>query len=456
MIKNISLFTLSGVLAKSCSLLILPMIAHSLSVEEFGDYILLVSVIMLIQSTFLFGFEHSLNYYFNKFRAEANKKILVSTQTLFILFVLVLFSILSNLIFSERIEHLNLILIWGNLSVFVAYFGTLLKVEMKVFVFLKSQVLQSLVLLLLVYLFLSKCFLALEGVLYANILALLASIIFIYFFIKRYLTLSFNISLLKKVLQYGLPLMPAGIMLWGSTQLDRYFILYFQDKYSLGIYAFALAVVMIPLFLKTAIKSAIDPFIMKAFHGRSPKTKSYITGYFSLSLFVFSSLFIFLSIFSKDIVFLIGGSKYLEAVPYIPWLLLIACLTTVNQYFIYGLNFKKSNSYIFKGLIFMLIINVTLIFVFIQSFSIFGVIFANLLANIFYTVYLYINSNKLYPLHHDVLSNALIIVSALVVVILDVIYFQEGYLYKILSIFIFIIFNKRIYVTLKDLLNEGN
>ena len=72
MLKNISLYALFGVFAKSFALLLTPIIARSLSVEDFGNYIILVSVIMLVQSVFLFGFEHSLNYFFNKFKHKPN------------------------------------------------------------------------------------------------------------------------------------------------------------------------------------------------------------------------------------------------------------------------------------------------------------------------------------------------------------------------------------------------
>lgn len=454
MLKNISLYTLSSVLAKSFSLLIIPLIARNLSVEEFGDYIVLVSVVMLIQSTFLFGFEHSLNYFFNKFKAEINKKILVSTQALFILLVSVLCSIPASLLLSDRVENINLILIWGGVSIGLAYFGALLKVEMKVVVFLKSQLLQSVVLFALIYFFVVVQLLALEGILYANIFAITIAVIFICFFTSKYFTFKFSANLLKKVLAYGLPLMPAGLVLWASMQLDRYFILYFLDKYSLGIYAFALAIVMVPLFLKTAVKSAIDPFIMKKFHDKSTNTARYIADYFTLSLFVFSSLFLFLSIFSQDVVMLIGGEKYLQSTPYIPWLLLIACLTTCNQYFVYGINFTKKNGFIFKGLIYMLIINVIMIFILIDLFDVYGVIIASFFANLFYSLYLYKNSNSLYPIEYFLKKNIFIVVSAMVIFLLNWVLFPEGYLFKVLSLLLFVILNMHIYKILRNLLHE--
>ncbi len=449
MLKNISLYAVFGVIAKSSSLLIIPIIAHNLSVEDFGTYIVLISSIMLIQSTFLFGFEHSLNYFFNKFKSENNKKILISTQIIFILLITALCSIIASLALSNKVVHINIILIWGGLSVVLVYFTTFLKVNMNVIGFIKNQLLQSLTLLCLIYLYVVIFSQSLEGIIYANILVLMICIIFTYSFIKKYLIISFNASLLKKVLMYGLPLMPSGAVLWASMQLDRYFILYFLDEYSLGIYAFAISVVMIPLFLKTAVKSAIDPFIMKSFHANPDKTRKVISSYFTLSLLVFSFLFLILSLFSSEIVMLMGGVKFLESTPYIPWLLLIACLTTCNQYFIYGINFSKKNFLILKALIYMLFINVVLMFALIKNFDVYGVIVANLIANIFYSLYIYRKSNKLYSIDYHTKKNTFIIVSTLVIFTLNFLILPESYILKIISLLFYIIINKRTSIYIK-------
>jgi len=305
-----------------------------------------------------------------------------------------------------------------------------------------------------VYLFVTVYQLSLKGVLYANIFSMTISVIYIFFSIKKYLIFNFNINLFKKVLHYGLPLMPAGIMLWASMQLDRYYILYFLDEYLLGIYGFSLSIAMIPLLLKAAFKNAIDPFIMKVFHRETLKTKKYISSYFTLSLYIFGFLFLFLSIFAHEIVSLMGGSKYLESIPYIPWLLLIASITTFNQYFIYGLNFKKTNKLILRGLIYMLIINVILVYALIDMFSIYGVILANLIANILYTMYLYKKSNELYPIEHNFSINITIIISVLGVFLLNYIYFKEGYILKILCLLIFFILNIKVYKVFRGLLHE--
>ncbi|BDY04071.1 oligosaccharide flippase family protein [Ferrimonas sp. YFM] len=453
-LKNISLYAIFGVVAKSFSLLITPIIARSLSVEDFGTYIVLVSAIMLIQSVFLFGFESSLNYFFNKFKSEVNKKTLVSTQTLFILITTVISALIISLVLSDTVENINIVLTWGVLSVVAVYFATLLKVDMNVSAYIKNQVLQSVSLLCFIYLLVVAFSQSLEGIIYANIITLILSIVFTYFFIKKYLGMRFSTKLLKKVLIYGLPLMPSGALLWASMQLDRYFILYFLDDLSLGIYSFAIAIVMIPMFLKTAVKSAIDPFIMKSFHKDAVKTKKVISNYFSLNLLVFSFLFLLLSLFSHEIVLLMGGVKYLDSVPYIPWLVLITCLTTCNQYFIYGLNFSKRNAFILKGLIYMLVINVLLMFFFIRGFGINGVIAASFIANAFYTLYIYNKSNSLYQVSYQTKKNTLIVASALLLFSVNHFIFPDDYFLKFVSLFLFIAVNIRKPVISRDALHD--
>lgn len=449
MLKNISLYALFGVFSKSFALLLTPIIARSLSVEDFGNYILLVSVIMLVQSVFLFGFEHSLNYFFNKLRSQNSKKVLVSTQTIFIVVSFLMFSFISSPLLSSKVENINLILVWGGLSLLFVYWSTLLKVNMDVKVFVKSQMLQSMVLFGLVYLLVIIYPLSLNGVIYANIVTFCITILYMCVFIKQLVSWSFNIKLLKKVLAYGLPLMPSGALLWASMQLDRYFILYFLNEYILGTYSFALAVVMIPIFLKTAVKSAIDPFIMKCFHKDPDSAKLVISNYFTLSLIVFCFLFLFLSLFSFEVVMIMGGEKYLDSTSYIPWLLLISTITVCNQFFVYGINFAKKNGYILKGLLYMLFMNIVLMVFLIKFLSIYGVLVANLAANVFYTIYLAWQSNKLYRIEHHKSRNLVIFLSTLIVFISNYYMFPESYIFKFVTLFIFVCLNMEIVFFIK-------
>jgi O-antigen/teichoic acid export membrane protein len=455
-IKNISLYSFVSFFTKSFSLLIVPIIAHNLTVEEYGYYTLIISVIGLSQSVFLFGFEHSLNYYFNKFKSTHNRNILISTQLFFIIFV-ALFIILSIAIFlNNRIEFINLILIWSLLSVLLSYFSSLLKVDMQVVAFTKSQVLKSTILLFTIYLFVTIYDLKIEGVLYSNILAIFIALVYMYIFLKKYIILSFNINLLKKILYYGLPLMPAGPILWASTQLDRYYILYYLNEHTLGIYGFALSIGLIPVFLKMAFKSALDPLIMKTYHQDTVKTKNYISNFFSLSLFIFSFIFLLLSVYAKDIVLLIGGEKFLNSIQYIPWILFIVLITTFNQYFVYGINFNKKNKLVLQGLILMLIINIILAYILIHILGVYGVIISNLIANIIYTFYLYSKSNTFYKIKYFFKTNLLILLSSLLFSLLSIIYFNDSYSVKFLMIIIFILINSNIYKIGKGFINERN
>lgn len=411
---------------------------------------------MLIQSTFLFGFEHSLNYFFNKFKSEIAKKTLVSTQVIFILLNSTIFSVVAIVAFSDKLKNLNLILLWAILSVMGVYFIALLKVSMRVSAFIQSQLLQSFSLLMLVYIFFISYTKSLQGIIYANIFSLVLSTLFMYCFVRNYLGIIFSVNLLKKVLTYGLPLMPSGALLWASMQLDRYFILHYIDKYSLGIYSLSLTVVMIPLFLKNAVKSAIDPFIMKNFHNTPDKTRVVISDFFTLSLLTFGFIFLLLSFFSHEIVVLMGGTKYIESIHYIPWLLLIACLTTCNQYFVYGINFSKRNALILKGLIYMLAINVVLMWLLIKTFDIYGVIFSNLFANIFYTSYIFKKSNELYFINYKTKNNLIIVISAIILFFINVLFLQTGFIIKLVSLFLFIIINIKTFKISKGVLRERN
>ena len=205
MFKNISLYTVFSIIAKSSSLLVLPIISRNLSVEEFGYYIILLSI-LLTQSVFLFGFENSLNYFFHKFKSDHKRKILVSTQIIFISFIMILCSLLLNVWKIFDTMHILTLTFWSILSVLLTYFSAFLKVSMNVRGFIKVQMVKSITLIFTTYILLELLSYKIEGVMYANIIAIFFSIIISYPLIKSFIVFNFNINILKKVLNYGLPL----------------------------------------------------------------------------------------------------------------------------------------------------------------------------------------------------------------------------------------------------------
>ena len=396
-LKNISSYTLVNFGIKSFAIITLPIIANNLSVEEFGLYIILLSIISFSQSLLMFGFEHSLNFFY--YKEKINPKTLVSTQLAFLIFVSLFLTTSTYFIFKNKIDNLLFILTWVSLNLLFTYFNVLMRVKFDIKYFSIATGIKGVVFLGLVYLLLSEYKMKIEGIIFANIFSLIFPVLLFYYYNRSLIIFRFSRNLFRELFIYGFALVPVGLIFWGSSQMDRYFILYYFDEYTLGIYGFAISIALLPNLLKSAIKGALDPYVMKAYHKKNKPVDKLLTSFFTANLIVFSFVFLFLSLFSKELVLFFGNENYQHSFEYIPFLTLIVFISSVNQFFIYGINFKNKNNRILKYLTISFITNLILSFLLVQVISVMGLILANIISNILYSYLLYQKSYKLYPVN---------------------------------------------------------
>jgi hypothetical protein len=79
-------------------------------------------------------------------------------------------------------------------------------------------------------------------------------------------------------------------------------------------------------------------------------------------------------------------------------------------------------------------------------------IVANFIANMFYSLYLYRESNKLYSIDYYTKKNTIIIASMLTIFTLNFYIFSESYILKIISLLLYIIINMRTSIYIKRLI----
>ncbi len=452
LLTNISLYTIANILAKFFVVLAIPIIAHNLTVEEYGSYTIILSLTMLSSSFFLMGSEHSLNFYFHKYKSKKNKLLVINTLFAFVTVSLLVLLPLIHVIMNDRIDYLSTILLWVFVSVIYLYFIIVMRANFDVKNFALLEIFRSIVYFVAVYLFVDKFQNGFDGAIDSNLISYVFSMILILYINIKKIKLYFSFTLLLKLLSFGVPFILSSLILWASTQSDRYFLMYFKDDYILGVYGFSLSIASIFILIKTSIKNAIDPYIMKLHHYREKKLKRIISELYTVSLFLFSFMFLIASFFMKDITLLIGGDKFTDSIIYTPYVILIVLITTVNQYFIYGINFNHRNGLVLKCLIYSLIINLILSVILINIWGVAGIILANVISSIIYSYLLYRESNKLYPIEYLKLDNLRIVFSALIVFGIDITYLSNNeYVSHIVIILMFLLINQRVYFNFKSI-----
>lgn len=401
-LKSISIYLVSIILNKSVSLVLLPILAAYISIEEYGAisyYQVLISFI-----TPLIGMNMSTvlsKYFFKKNKKEFRLLIInVIYISLFAFIVIISFIILGDMLFnlfSKSLIPIHWIYILPILAISISineYNTTLLRFEKKPIKYAFFEVSRAgidfITSLILVVVYLSGW----EGRLYGILLsAILICFISIFRIIKKYkLTFSkIDTTLIKDILLISLPLIPHA---YGSVIIslgDRLLIEHFLNLKSLGLYSVSYQVSSLILFIIVAINRLWSPWIYERLSVSEQNGKNDIVR-FSYIVIIGLVLVVFLiSICAKFLLPLLFPGEFLSSIS-----LIIVISFSFVFYAMYTMifplliHFNKSN---FLGLSSGIgaITNTCLNILLIPKFGIMGAAFSTLVSYfmIFLLVFIY-------------------------------------------------------------------
>ncbi len=261
---------------------------------------------------------------------------------------------------------------------------------------------------------------------------------------------TFDKQILKKMLQYGLPIMLAGIAFITNENLDKILIERFKGEKIMGIYSacYKLGVFM-TLFI-TAFKLGAEPFFFSHSENKDAK-KNYAT---ILTWFViFGSLILFIivayiQLFAKV---LLGKPEYFEALNIVPIILLANLFLGIyhNLSIWYKLTDKTKYGMYFSLLGAM--ITVILSFIFIPIYGYIASAWITLIAYSFMTFISYYYSKKHYEITYNIPKIVFYLGLSIALSLVSFYNFQKNYLISTIMLLLFlgIIYRKEIFPLLE-------
>lgn len=158
-------------------------------------------------------------------------------------------------------------------------------------------------------------------------------------------------------LKFNIPLIPhyfSGVLL---MQADRVMINYFCGSSDAAIYSVAYTTAMTTQIISDSVNASFMPWLYKRIKSGNKKDIKHIS---NMILFMIFSLIEFLVLLAPEIVFILGGEKYREAVNVIPYV-----ATSVYFMFLFGLFvniefYYDKNKYVFVATLVSAIINILL------------------------------------------------------------------------------------------------
>jgi O-antigen/teichoic acid export membrane protein len=162
-------------------------------------------------------------------------------------------------------------------------------------------------------------------------------------YLKNYSSFSFSRSLSKKLLMFGLPIIPYSVFLWVESASSRILLEKFAGLREVGLFAVAFQFAGILKILTNHLDNALLPNFYEL---AEKENRELAIGRFQLKYFFFITSFALALLFiSEPLLLFTVDKKYHEAVIYLPWLIFALWISDLTKIFKWNLlSANKSNT----------------------------------------------------------------------------------------------------------------
>ena len=410
LLGNALIYILSDGITKALSFLILPFVSFYLIPEQLGiaaNFDVLQSILMLLAGQ---AIVNALPYfYYDRSREEIG--LLVSNLLFIIIAVNLCFLIIILLIYGLIDEYLHIGLFLQLLTLISVIANLLLSInlilyrlEEKPFVFLKLQLLQSLIYVFLLILLVVCLRKEALGKIYSAVFSCsIVCLLHIYLLYKRgYLIWKIDRNSIGELLRFGIPLLPHSLSFWIKSGMDKILLTTFCGLSVNGLYSMAMSFGAIYSIFKVAFDNAYIPYLQKriskmTFDNQKAEKKQLVRISYIISS-VFFLLFFVVMFICWILIQYVLSDLYRDSFQFIPWILF--SLTIYSFYSLvvqYPYTAKKTlglGIITFSGSIIQLLLT----FVLVRMLGADGIKYSLVIGALvtMFSVWLY--SNRVYPL----------------------------------------------------------
>lgn len=387
--KNTAIFAISQFASKILVFLLLPLYTSYMSTAEYGSADLVQSTVNLLLPIFTVEITSAVMRYSIE-NTDNAKKYYVNGMSL------VLIGFVALLAFIPLFRYMHLF--DGYLYLFyifyianavynlLSYYSRALG-EIKLVGF--AGILNTVVLLVCNILFLKVFGMGLKGYLVSYILGFSLSVVLFAAVLRKSLTFKlfrFDKQSLKQMVSYSLPLVPNNISWWGVSSANKYVIYGYLNESVLGIYSAGLKV---PSIVNTIQAIVAESLVLSVFE--EYKKEEVDEEYFSQLYRMYSTIMIlFVSaiiVGSKIIASILFSNEFFSAWEYVPLLCVPSVWGALSGYLGSFYAAEKKNNGMFISTALGGIISLTVSFLTVKHFGVYGIITGNIFA--YFVIWLY-------------------------------------------------------------------
>ncbi len=271
LVKHTAVYTVTDALGKGISFLLLPVISHYLVPEQLGmatNFTVLATIVSLLAGQ---AVANSLPYFFYDQSKEANSRF-IGNVLLLTLGVCVVLSCVIALCssFFGRILHLDavfqlLAVVYVVFTILNSISMQLYRLEEKPISFAVLQMCQVGLMCVLVLVLVVHLKMGGRGKILADFGAVgTMALVHVVLIVRRgYFDLRFDKVQMRRILKFGLPLLPHSLSFWMKSGADKVIVTNVLGLHANGIYSMAMSISSIYTLFNNAFFNAFTPYLMK-------------------------------------------------------------------------------------------------------------------------------------------------------------------------------------------------
>lgn len=440
-LRDALIYTLPTILSRGIAIFLLPIYTRIASPEELGALDLFLVFGNIVALTVALEISQGIARYIPEI-SDAKQRLNYSSTGLFFTFLMyALFFIIASRFYvelnhfitgkSEYAQFFQLALAYIALQGFFYYFQNQLRFEGNsigyaiVSVFYATSNLASAFVFGIIY------DLGLTAILYSMVISVLIASMLGLFLLRKSFGFVFKLNLLKQLLKFSTPLVPASMLIFVSLYIDRYMINTLLSLESVGHYGVAVRLASAASLVMIGFQMAITPLVYK--HYNEPETPQRLAVIFKY--FVIFAVFFFLaySLIVEELLTILTTPDFYSVANVIP-ILILAFLFSNMYVFMPGIGIRKKTHLIFLIGFVAAIINIILNYLLIPVLGMVGAALATTIGYfISFLIFVFFSQN-LYHVPHKWSSFSLLFFMASIFVYLYFSYFTElDYLHTLLA-----------------------
>ena len=399
-------YGLGNIAVKCFSIIAISIIARNFPVEALGEISIVIAFVGLFTGIAVLGLDAAVQYYYFHGEEKLKQDYLGTAfvartlmATVFFSFLFVFARNLSGTTFLLQDQGKYLLIILGAVLIpidnYFSFFTDLTRFLFKPLLFNIVNIFKIVIYLSLILIFLSKG-ITLEQIFVSKIISSVIPSVFLMVYYRRNLNFKINVYCLKKMIRYGLPLIPLTIMYWMLNSTSRFFLNVFLGLEYTGIYSMVVVIGGAFLLITGPVATAWSPYAMKiAKMDNAPQVFARVFHY--LVLLLIPVAFFFWSV-SDFAILILATPIFLQGGTIIIFIVLQHILSLLYQYCGIGLTLTGKTGYFTIGYFISGIVTILISIFLCKHFGIFGAALSVFIGYLLMTIYIFIKSQQFYPI----------------------------------------------------------